>query len=61
MTAKELINPMIPPLKPTDLLQKALDWMDEFKVNMLPVVDKGSFLGLFRKKKYWNRAMLWQL
>jgi acetoin utilization protein AcuB len=51
MTASELINPMIPPLKPTDLLQKALDWMDEFKVSMLPVVDKGSFLGLISEEK----------
>lgn len=46
MTAKDLINYMIPPLKPEDLLEKAQQWMDELKTTELPVTKEGRFLGL---------------
>ena len=47
MYAKELISDEIPPLKTSDLGTKALDWMDEFKVTHLPIVnDKKEYLGL---------------
>lgn len=46
MTAKDLINYMIPPLKPEDDLTKAREWMDEFKTSELPVAEEGRFLGL---------------
>ena len=46
MLASELINHMIPPLKLTDTTAHALLWMDEFRCNQLPVVNKGEFLGL---------------
>lgn len=46
MTAKDLINYMIPPLKPDDPVAKAQEWMDEFKTNELPVAKEGHFLGL---------------
>lgn len=45
MIAEELINPLVPPLKPTDRSGLALDWMDEFRCNHLPVVSDGKFLG----------------
>lgn len=46
MTSKDLINYMIPPLKPEDSIEKAQEWMDEFKTNELPVASEGQFLGL---------------
>jgi acetoin utilization protein AcuB len=45
MIAEELINHMLPPLKPTDEAGKAIAWMEEFRCNQLPVLDGGKFLG----------------
>ncbi|GIV34655.1 MAG: hypothetical protein KatS3mg031_2190 [Chitinophagales bacterium] len=50
MTAKELISPLIPPLKLTDTGDKALIWMHEFSVPYLPVVNKGKFEGLLSEE-----------
>lgn len=46
MFAKDLVLDIIPPLKTTDTGLKALNWMDEFKVSHLPIVNDGEFLGL---------------
>lgn len=46
MTAEELINHMIPPLKTTDTAQKALKWMEELRINQLPVIEDKSYKGL---------------
>lgn len=46
MTAKDLINYMIPPLKPEDTILKAQEWMDELKTNELPATQEGHFLGI---------------
>lgn len=46
MTAKDLISSIIPPLKPKDTGLKAIEWMQEFCVHHLPVVEKGNFVGL---------------
>ncbi len=46
MTALELINNEIPPLKHSDSAEKALNWMEEFKVAHLPVLKNGNFVGL---------------
>lgn len=45
MIALELINHMIPPLKPTDNGHKAMIWMEELRMNQLPVVERGVFRG----------------
>lgn len=45
MIAADLINHMIPPLKPTDDGEKAIIWMEELRTNQLPVIEKGRFLG----------------
>lgn len=45
MIAKELINHMIPPLKVTDDVHKAMLWMEELRCNQLPVVNEQKFLG----------------
>ncbi len=46
MLAKELITDDIPPLKPNDTGLMAINWMDEFKVSHLPIVNKHEYLGL---------------
>jgi CBS domain-containing protein len=43
--AEDLINQMIPPLKPTDDAHKAIVWMEEFRCNHIPVVENGKLLG----------------
>jgi acetoin utilization protein AcuB len=50
MLAEELINLMIPPLKLTDSGQTALNWMDEFRVTQLPVVDQKKYIGLITEE-----------
>ena len=46
MKAIELVNNHVPPIRPEETLEKAISWMDEFKVNHLPVVKNGIFIGL---------------
>lgn len=46
MIAEELINQMIPPLKPTDTAGKALSWMNNLHLVQLPVVDQKIYQGL---------------
>jgi acetoin utilization protein AcuB len=50
MIAEELINQLIPPLKPTDDAHKAMVWMEEFRCNQLPVVKDGVFLGFITEE-----------
>jgi len=51
MIAEDLINSMIPPLKPSDSIQKALDWMANLRLNQLPVADKGLFVGILTEEQ----------
>jgi predicted transcriptional regulator len=46
MLAKDIIVDSIPPIKPSESGEKALNWMDEFKVIHLPVVKGQEYLGL---------------
>jgi acetoin utilization protein AcuB len=46
MLAQELITDEIPPLKTSDTGLMAINWMDEFKVSQLPIVNKLEYLGL---------------
>jgi signal-transduction protein with cAMP-binding, CBS, and nucleotidyltransferase domain len=46
MYARELISDDIPPLKTSDTGERALAWMDEFRVSHLPIVNSVDFLGL---------------
>lgn len=50
MVALELINHMVPPLKPTDDGHKAIVWMEELRVNQLPVIEKGRFKGFITEE-----------
>lgn len=45
MIAEELINQIVPPLKASDQAGKALEWMEEFRCNHLPVVDENLLKG----------------
>lgn len=51
MTARELINPSLPPLKLSDEAGKALTWMEKFRVRQLPVVDQKGYLGLITEEE----------
>lgn len=46
MIAEELINQMIPALKVTDHGEKAIIWMEELKIDQLPVIENSTFKGL---------------
>ena len=46
MRAIDLITELIPPLVHTDTAEKALSWMEEFKVTHLPVLKNGNYVGL---------------
>jgi CBS domain-containing protein len=46
MKAVDLINNDVPPIMPKESMEKALLWMDEFKVKHLPVVNNGQYVGL---------------
>ena len=46
MVAKELISEVIPVVNTSDTGQKALNWMEVFRVSHLPIVNNQEFLGL---------------
>ena len=48
MKAFDLITHEIPPLRPSDPIGRALEWMEEFKVAHLPIVDGRRFLGIVK-------------
>jgi acetoin utilization protein AcuB len=54
MIANDLINPMIPPLKATDSVQKALNWMSQFRIHQLPVVDHQVYKGLISEEVLYD-------
>ena len=51
MIAEELISNVIPPLKTSDIVQKALERMSEFKLYHLPIVNETQFLGLVSEEE----------
>jgi len=54
MIAEELINQMIPPLKLSDSTEKAIRWMEEFRVNQLPVVKNRKYLGMVTEENIFE-------
>ena len=54
MTARDLINYTVPPLKLSDTVEKAQKWMSEFHTNEFPVVDKGVYFGIFSEDLIFN-------
>ncbi len=58
MRALELITEEIPPLNHLDTGEKALIWMDEFKVSHLPVLKNGNFVGLISESDILDKMNL---
>ena len=58
MLAENLISDVIPSVKSTELGQKALSWMDEFRVSHIPVVDDSKYLGLVSDKLIYDLNVL---
>jgi CBS domain-containing protein len=54
MLAQELINPLIPPLRTTDSVQKALNWMSQFRVHQLPLVENHTYKGLIGEELLYD-------
>ncbi len=50
MLASELIDPMLPSLKPTDRVGQALDWMQEHRVGQLVLTDQGEYRGVLSEE-----------
>ena len=55
MHAIDLITTDIPPLRPQDDVSRALDWLEEFKVGHLPVVEGGRLVGMVREQDVVDR------
>lgn len=58
MRAFELITDEIPPLIHTDSGEKAINWMDEFKVSQLAVLKNGAFVGVVSESAILDRLIL---
>jgi CBS domain containing-hemolysin-like protein len=54
MIARQLISDEIMPLKTSDSGTKALNWMDEYKVSHLPIVNNENFLGVISEQDIYN-------
>ena len=54
MIARDLIKDDVPPIKPFESMEKALDWMDEFRVSHLPVVDGNKYYGLVSENMIYD-------
>ena len=54
MRAEELISEIIPPLKFSETGEKALNWMNEFRVSHLPVVDRNDYIGLLSENDIYD-------
>ena len=46
MIVNALISDTVPSVKPSDLGTRALDWMGEFKLSQLPIVDGRNYVGI---------------
>lgn len=58
MTAQQLVNHMIPTLKPSDDVAKAKQWMDEFRLKELPVVENEEFSGFFTEDLLYDADIM---
>ena len=57
MRALSLITEDIPPLTHNDTGERALNWMDEFKVSHLPVLKVGNFVGVISETEVLNKMV----
>jgi len=54
MRARDILSREIIPLKPSDTGSLALQWMEDFGVTHLPVVDKENYLGLIKNEDIYG-------
>lgn len=54
LLASELISEVIPSLRMTDNGQKALNWMEIFRISHLPVADNHVYVGLIADKTIYD-------
>ncbi|MBO9640032.1 CBS domain-containing protein [Siphonobacter aquaeclarae] len=54
MLAEDLIDPLLPTLRPTDTVGKALDWMQEFRIPQLVLADGEHYAGLLSEERLMN-------
>lgn len=54
MYAIDLISFAVPPLKLTDSGEKAVNWMTDFQVRHLPLVDAGQLVGVLSEDEVLN-------
>ncbi len=57
MLAKDLISDIVPALQTSDTGQKALNWMEVFRVSHLPIVNNKEFLGLISDTDIYDLNM----
>ncbi len=57
MLAKDLISDIVPALHTSDTGQKALNWMEVFRVSHLPIVNDKEFLGLISDTDIYDMNM----
>ena len=58
MKAIELIQNDIPPVRINETIEKALNWMDEFKLNHIPVVNETEYVGLLSDEMVYDYNQL---
>ncbi|MEM9338234.1 MAG: CBS domain-containing protein [Bacteroidota bacterium] len=58
MIAEQLINYMVPPLNPTDDVTRAKQWMDEFRLKELPVIDDKQLLGFISEELLYDTEVM---
>jgi len=54
MIAQNLLSEVVPPLRLNDTGQKALNWMEIFRISHLPVVDGKRLVGLISDKTIYD-------
>jgi predicted transcriptional regulator len=54
MIAKDLLSDTIMPLQTSDTGMTALNWMEEFRVSHLPIVNESDFLGLISENDIYE-------
>lgn len=54
MLVEDLITDEIPPLKTSDTVEMALDWMEQFKVSHLPVVENRDLVGIVAESDLYD-------
>lgn len=54
MIARDLLSAAIVPLKTSDTGLEALNWMDEYRVSHMPIVNNAEFLGLISEEDIYE-------